>query len=345
MTLPCDATPVSPLNNYSATQVTVDGFDVLRLADAAGQAEVSIARTIGNNAYRMTVRGRSILRSPPSLDVLKQKPVIYGNPLMAPWANRLVPDAFHANGKRYRLNPDLGNFMRDGRGQAMHGLLTGWPDWELVALEADGESARAVCRLEFWKYPDLMAQFPFAHTIVVTHRLKDGALEVETLLENHAAEPMPVAIGYHPYFEIQDASRNSWKVHFPAGEETLLSEDLLPTGGKRLLHLPDSAALAGLPEMHVLTRLARRPDGGAEFWVEGGNQRVTLIQGPQYPTCVVYAPPVANFICFEPMAATINALNPLPDGTRHEVADIPPGGTWRESFWIRFSPGHSNPGN
>jgi aldose 1-epimerase len=336
---------VSSLNNYSATKVTVDGFDVLRLKDATGQAEVLIARTVGCNAYRMTVRGRSILRSPPSLDALRQKPVFFGNPLMAPWANRMVPDEFNANGKHYRLNPDLGNFLRDNRGQAMHGLLTGWPDWELVALEADLESARAVCRLEFWRYPDLMAQFPFAHTLVVTHRLKDGVLEVETLLENHATEPMPVALGYHPYFQIHDTPRASWRVHFPAGEETLLTENLLPTGRKRPLQLPDSAALAGLPEMHVLTRLARRADGGAEFWVEGGGERVTMIQGPKFRTCVTYAPPSADFICFEPMAATINALNPLSDGTRHVVADIPPGGTWRESFWIQFSTVHSNPGD
>lgn len=334
-----------PLNNYSATTVAVDGFEVLRLADATGQAEVSIARTIGCNAYSMTVRGRSLLRTPPSLDVLKQKPVFFGNPFMAPWANRLVPDAFHANGKQYRLNPDLGNFLRDNRGQAMHGLLTGWPDWELVALEADADSARAVCRLKYWKYPDLMAQFPFAHTIVVTHRLKDGVLEVETLLENHASEPMPVALGYHPYFQMQDVRRDTWKVHFPAAEEMLLSENLLPTGGKRPLQLPGSAPLTGLPEMHVLTNLARRADGGAEFWFEGGSERVTLIQGPKYRTCVVYAPPAADFICFEPMAATINALNPLPDGTRHEVSDIPPGGTWRESFWILLSTVHPNPGN
>lgn len=334
---------MSPLNNYTATKVTVDGFDVLRLTDEARQAEVLIARTIGCNAYSMTVRGRGILRSPPSLGVLKQKPVIFGNPLMAPWANRLVPDAFRANGKTYRLNPDLGNFMRDGRGQAMHGLLTGCPEWELVALEADRESARAVCRLEFWRHPDLMAQFPFAHTIVVTHRLKGGVLEVETLLENHAVEPMPVALGYHPYFQIPDAPRDSWKVHFPAGEETLLSENLLPTGGAQPLQLPDSAPLAGRPEMHVLTKLERRPDGGAEFWFEGGRERITLIQGPKYRTCVVYAPPAADFICFEPMAATINALNPLADGTRHEVADIPPGGTWRESFWIQCSTIHPNP--
>ena len=33
---------------------------------------------------------------------------------------------------------------------------------------ADGAETRS--RLEFWRYPDYMAQFPFAHTIEMIHR-------------------------------------------------------------------------------------------------------------------------------------------------------------------------------
>ena len=58
----------------------------------------------------------------------------------------------------------------------------------------------------------MMAQFPFAHSITMTHRLTDGTLEVETAIANLSAEPMPLAIGYHPYFGIDDAPRDQWKV-------------------------------------------------------------------------------------------------------------------------------------
>ncbi len=332
---------MSPIINYTATKMVIDGLDVLRLSDAACRTEVSIVPTFGNNAYEMKVKGQNVLWTPRRLRQLKQKPVFFGNPFMAPWANRLDQDAFHANGKRYVLNPNLDNFLRDHNGLPMHGLLAYWPEWELTLLEADGVSARATCRLEFWRYPDLMAQFPFAHTIVMTHRLRDGVLEVETLLENHATEPMPVALGYHPFFQIHDAPREAWKVHFPSGDEMLLSEGLIPTGGKRPLKLPDPTPLAGRPAMYVLTNLARRADGCAEFWVEGGHERVTMIQGPKYRTCVVYAPAGQNFICFEPMAATINAMNPMQNGNRHELQSIRPGGTWRESLWIQYSNGQA----
>jgi len=47
--------------------------------------------------------------------------------------------------------------------------------------------------------------------------------------------------------------------------------------------------------------------------------------------------PDRNFICFEPMAAMTNGLNMAPKGLYKELQSIPPGGTWRESFWIRPS--------
>ncbi len=320
--------------HYSAEKVVIDGFDVLRLTDAARQTDVSIARTLGNNAYEMKVRGENILWTPHCLRQLNQKPVFFGNPFMAPWANRLDQDAFYANGKRYLLNPNLGNFPRDSNGLPIHGLLAHWPDWKLISLEADEVSARATCRLEFWKYPDLMAQFPFAHTIVTTHRLRDGVLEVDTLLENHSTEPMPVSLGYHPYFQVHDSPRDSWKVHLAEGNEMLLSEALIPTGENASLQLTDPSPLAGLQSVYVLSNLVRRADGCTEFWVEGGGARVAMTQGPKYHVCVFYAPSDEKYVCFEPMAATINALNPMPRGSRPELQSIPPGGTWRESFWI-----------
>jgi len=54
------------------------------------------------------------------------------------------------------------------------------------------------CRLDFYKNPIFMKQFPFAHTITMTYRVSDGALEVNTRLDNLSSEPMPVVIGYHP---------------------------------------------------------------------------------------------------------------------------------------------------
>src|SRR5271165_1911390 len=155
--------------NYAAQKLTVDGFEVIRLSDAAHHTEVSIVPSIGNIAYDMKVNGKPVLWSPyTSLADFKAKPTLLGVPFLAPWANRLDEDAFWANGKKYLLNPELGNFRRDGNRLPIHGLLNYVPDWAVVEMRGDAKSAVVTSRLEFWKHPQWMAQFPFAHTIEMT---------------------------------------------------------------------------------------------------------------------------------------------------------------------------------
>ena len=52
-----------------------------------------------------------------------------------------------------------------------------------------------------------MKQWPFAHTITMTYRVSEGALEVRTRLDNLSTEPMPVVIGFHPIYELPDGNR------------------------------------------------------------------------------------------------------------------------------------------
>src|SRR5438552_6380944 len=115
---------------------------------------------------------------------MKAKPVQAGVPFLAPWANRLDQDAYFANGKKYRLNPDLANFRRDANQKPIHGLLVYSPLWRVIGTQANERGASVTSRLEFWKHPELMEQFPFAHTLEMTYRLANGVLEVETAIEN-----------------------------------------------------------------------------------------------------------------------------------------------------------------
>ena len=326
---------ISPAAHYTATRKQVDTIEVIELADSAHRTTVVIAPSIGNLAYEMKVNGKNAFWVPfSSLGEMKTRPALCGNPFLAPWANRLDQDAFWANGKKYALNPALGNFRRDGNQKPIHGLLAFSPLWKVVAVQADQRSAWMTSRLEFWKYPDLMAQFPIAHTIEMTYRLANGTLEVDTAIENHAAEPMPVAVGYHPYFQVHDAPRDNWKVHVAARAQVKLSPQLIPTGEQSAVALADPYPLTGTQLDDVFTDLIRGPDGRAEFWVEGKQERVSVIYGPKYTVAVVYAPKGRNFICFEPMSAPTNAFNLTQAGLYKDLQTIPPGGRWRESFWI-----------
>ena len=321
--------------NYSARKMVLDGVEVVQLADSARHLEVSIAVSVGNMAYAMNAGGKNVFWFPyHSPAELKAKPTLCGIPFLAPWANRIETDAYWLNGRKYLLNPDLGN-VRPGRNQlAMHGFLSFSPAWTLVSASADKRSASATSRLEFWKHPEMMAQFPFAHTITMTYRLANGALEVETTLQNLSAEPMPVAIGFHPYFNVHDAPRDQWKVHLAARDHLVLTNLLVPTGERKPVEFADPLPLQGVQLDDGFTDLVRGPDGRAQFWVEGSKQRITVTYGPKYAVAVVYAPPKSEFICFEPMAAITNAFSLAHAGVYKELQSIPAGGQWKESFWV-----------
>ena len=324
--------------DYSARQTTRDGVDVVVLADAARRTEVTVLPSIGNMAYEMKVNGKDVLRTPPStLAEFKAKPGMTGIPLLWPWANRIDGNSYYANGKTYALNLELGNVRLDRNKKPIHGLLTMSSAWKVVSCKADSQAAEVTSRLEFWKYPDLMEQFPFAHTIEMTYRLKQGVLQVETVLRNHAAEPMPVAIGFHSFYRVNDAPPGQWKIHLGAREQLVLSGETIPTGERISVQsrYADPLPLQGVRFDDVFTNMIRDASGKGEFWIQGKTEKVSVIYGPKYDVAVVVAAEGRDFVVMEAMSAITNAFNLAQRGVYKDLQTVAPDGEWRESFWVR----------
>jgi aldose 1-epimerase len=326
--------------------------DLVELRDAKHDVSVSIVPSVGNIAFDMTVKGQKVLRWPyASLEEFKARPSMMGIPFMGPWANRLDEQAFYANGQRYPFDMELGNV----RGAIpIHGFLTTTDRWKVTETKADASSARATSRLEFFRNPKWMKQFPFAHTIDMTYRLENGVLAVTTRIENMSAEPMPVSIGYHPYFQLTDSPRDDWTVSLGARTHWILAPNKVPTGETQPIENvfpdPNAIVLRDVDLDHVFSDLVRDGSGAAVMSVKGKSQRLDVVVGRHYRAMVVYAPkPSAssqnpnasaanrNFICFEPMAAVTNAMNMAHKGSYKELQSIPPGGVWTETFWVRPS--------
>jgi aldose 1-epimerase len=298
--------------------------DVVELEDVAHHTTVAIAPAAGNLTRTMTVNGRNLLGP-------------LGIPFLAPWANRLDEQAFYANGKRYAFNMDLGNV----RGaHPIHGFLSA-AVWTVLEASADDRSSWVTSRLDFLRRPEWMAQFPFAHTIEMTHRLHDGALEIAVQVQNLSDEAMPVSIGFHPYFQLTAVPRDEWTIALAARTEWELAPDKIPTGKtlpiERRFADPANAPLREHDLDHVFADLIRDPSGNATMTVRGGAQRIDVVFGPNYHAAVVYAPKGRDFICFEPMAAITDALNLSHRGLYTDLQQVPPRGTWKESFWVRPS--------
>ena len=313
--------------------------DVVRLTDARARTTVSILTSVGNIAFEMNVHGQNVLYWPyPSIEDFKARPGMSGIPFLGPWIDRLDEQAFFANGRRRAFDMQLGNVRGD---MPSHGFITTTDRWTVVETTADAGAAWVRSRLEFYRQPLWMKQWPFAHTIEITHRLHDGVLEVETAIVNMSAEPMPIAIGFHPYFQLTDSPRDAWTLSVGARTHWLLTSNKVPTGEtepiERFFPTPRAAALGDYSLDDVFTDLVRDSEGRATVAVSGQSQRLEIGLGPNYRAVTIWSPKDRPFICIEPTAGIINALNLAARGLYKELQSVAPGGTWRERFWVKAS--------
>ena len=165
-------------------------------------------------------------------------------------------------------------------------------------MNADADSAWVTSRLAFFSEPAWIKQWPFAHTIEITHRLHDGVLEVRTTITNMSGQPMPVAIGFHPYFRLTDSVRDEWTLSVGARTHWRLAPTKIPTGEtepiERLFATPLAVPLRDFTLDDVFGDLVRDPEGRATVSLIGKAQRLDVVFGPNYRAAVIGRRPRAR---------------------------------------------------
>ena len=156
------------------------------------------------------------------------------------------------------------------------------------------------CKLDFYKNPQFMKQFPFAHTITMTYRVSDGALEVHTRLDNLSTEPMPVVIGYHPIYELPDGNRNDWTVSVDAKTHWIEIPQRLPTGETQPIEKFFDADRTAIQLKNyaliddVFTDLVRDANGRATMKLMYNGKELHAILGPKYKTVLLWSTPLGG---------------------------------------------------
>jgi aldose 1-epimerase len=269
--------------------------DVIELADTAAQMNVSVVWSM-SNAWRIQVKGQSLVRQPAgTLEEFEARPGLAGMPFLAPFANRLDETAFYANGKKYNFDLELGNVRGPIPGT---GFVNGSRAWQLVNFKADNNSAWVTCRLDFYRYPQYMKQFPFAHTVTMTYQVSGGALEVHTRLDNVSTEPMPVVIGFHPIYELPDGNRDDWTVSVDASTHWIEIPQRLPTGetqpiekffgaDRQAIQLKKYALIDD-----VFSDLIRDANGRATVKLMYNGKELHEILGPKFRTVLLWSTPL-----------------------------------------------------
>ena len=254
-----------------------------------------------------------------------------GIPLLYPWANRLSRFGYEAAGKTVVLDDADRRIPRDNQGLPIHGVLPGLLTWEVM----DGTSESAVQARLKWASSELLGLFPYPHEVKLEAGLSDGQLTIATTVRANHGEPVPVSFGFHPYLRTAGAPRDTWDIELAASRRLVLDERGIPTGERE----PVTQLGFKLADSSWDTPFDRLTQP-AQFSVTGGDAKLSVAFRTGYEFAQVFAPAGEDFICFEPMTATTDALN-SGDGLRI----VPPGEEHRAEFTVAVASRSPRAGN
>jgi aldose 1-epimerase len=263
----------------------------------AGDLEATFLPDLGMVCVSLRHRAEELLGLVDELDRYERQGSTLGIPLLHPWANRLAGFRYAAGGTEVLLDSRSPLLHFDEHGLPIHGIPGARLAWKVV--DAHGDFVRAVLD---WNTDDLLAVFPYPHTLEMTVRLSPSDLEIETALAPIGKVPVPVSFGFHPYLALPGTARAEWIVELPAMARLVLDESGIPTGDEK----PFPGLHGGLDRDYDdgFAGLPAQP----QFAVAGGGRRVEVAFLRGYCYAQVFAPPDKPFICFEPMTAPTNAL-------------------------------------
>lgn len=276
----------------SATVVTWQRTAAVELT--TGDTRVVVVPELGMVVAAFEVDGFDHVARPGGIAALRGGHTT-GVPFLHPWANRLSRRSYSAAGAAVSLRGRP--VHTDGNGLPMHGLLVGRAGWEITALGR----GRVVARLPFADDPDLIAAFPFPHSVVVEVKVATRALQVRTTVVADRGTAVPVSFGWHPYWRVPGA-RDDWQLGLPAVAHARLDRRGIPTGRARA-EVAERASLRGraLDDLYAFA-------GDRRLDLRGTGRRLRVEFDEGYPFAQVYAPEGHDFCCLEPMTAPTNAL-------------------------------------
>jgi aldose 1-epimerase len=174
--------------------------------------------------------------------------------------------------------------------------------------------------------------------VSVQMTVKNDALDIVVTTKNVGQEPLPMAIGFHPYFAFPSGDRTQARIEVPAEKRALVDnyDNVFPTGQiESVKGTPyDFSAAAGKPLGSMFlddcfTDLQRDPQGRVVINVTdpAANYGVHIIGlSPDIKAVQVYAPPDKDFVAVEPQ---FNLADPFDKkiwgNTDTGMVTVPPG--------------------
>lgn len=261
----------------------------------------------------------------------------FGGAILAPYANRIrgrdVPHRreieTEVDGRTVRLPRNWGGKAPGAAQYAMHGLILDTPvAWEQTA------ASRVSGRLDAG---DFGGRWPSRSELTFAWALEGAGLVLKVDVRNLGEAPLPLGLGWHPYFAIPSGRREQARLRLAAARRVEVDDydQVLPTG--RLLATQDTPYDFGAPDGRALgdlylddcfTALAHEDGEIVVELVDPASSLGLRISSPtpQVRAVQVYAPPDQAFAAIEPQ---FNLADPYgdvwPRGLDTGMARLAPG--------------------
>jgi aldose 1-epimerase len=283
-----------------------DGYDIVVAESPRSELRAAFVPRAGMVCCSLRHRGVELLAQRSGVRAYAQRGATMGIPLLYPWANRLAGLRYPGAQGEVQLDPTDPLLKLDQNGLPIHGAIAGALPWELLErpdAEADQAGADHLHARLAWQSAELLAIFPYRHTVELRAHVVGTRLTIETTVRADGGCAVPVSFGFHPYLTIADTDRRDWRIELPAASRLLLDERMIPIAAGPPLE-PRHFRLADGDWDDALTGL-KQP---AAFSVSADARRIDGEFCDGFSHAQIYAPSGENFICFEPMTAPTNAL-------------------------------------
>lgn len=270
---------------------------------SAGQSTAEVVPGRGGLVTRFTVAGEPVLYLDEETLSDRSKNVRGGIPVLFPIAGRL-------SGDRYILKEGAAERAYPMR---QHGLARQAP-WSVHQVAG----ARLTMELRSSPASKVNYPFDFAYRLSVDLGRAGGrSLALEQEIENLGSRPLPLHLGFHPYFAVPEERKDEVRVETGATRAfDNVRGEVVPFGGVSFSE--------GEVDLHLLDH--RHP--GTTLLVPGRPARI-LEWSESYRTMVLWTQAHKGFVCVEPWTAPGDALN-----TGEGLIEVPPGERWTGHFVI-----------
>jgi len=219
---------------------------------------------------------------------------------LSPWPCRIPGGQYKFGKKEYKLR----KMFKDG--SALHGLLFDQP-FELVDEFANEEKA---CVLLRHGYEAEDPGYPFTYQCEVKFVLHPRRLlEIETKVLNLSEEEIPIADGWHPYFQL-GGKVDDWELFFPSMSMVEFDEKLIPTGHLVPYQKFNESRRIGSSQMdNCFFVKVHEFKPVCTLHNPANNLSIHFFTNPGYSYLQIFIPPHRNSIAIENLSGAPDAFN------------------------------------